>query len=134
MDAVLNGSPGLPAFLVTGSLLSASAVGAALAVVGDRLIRRTGITLHDNEAVVHGVFRDRRVPWVRVQAVTVEKKAGHSVLLWMDNRTRIRLAQPSALRPDARFDGLVDLIGRHWIGRRGPGWAPAWPSSPTSLS
>jgi hypothetical protein len=127
LDAAVNLLLPLACLPVYGASWFWLALCGGCVAAGDLVARRPGITLRPEGALLHGLFRRRSVPWSDVQAVTVDDYAGLSVLLWTAARERIRLAAPATMRPGARFDAGVDLIGQYWIAHRGPGWMPVWP-------
>ena len=102
--------------------LGLAAVTAACIVASDELTCRRGITLTPTAAVLDGVFGTVAIPWARIQAVTVERDHGCSVVLWTDGGTRLRLAEPSAWRAGARFHASAQLVEAWWAAHRGPDW------------
>lgn len=106
----------------------------AVLVTSDLLTRHNGITLAPDVAVVHCPFRRaRRIPWSRIQAVTVEANFGSSrILLWTDERRPVPLGAPTAMFRRRDFTAGFHLVGRWWLQHRGPAWRPLWPATPTT--
>ena len=88
---------------------------------------RYGITLTDDEAVIHNL-RTNRVRWADIQAITQDTYAGTRFLvIWTADGRRIKLRAPVMPLPRtgrAQFEAKYHRIGQWWLTHRGPDWQP----------
>jgi hypothetical protein len=109
-------------------LVPALAAFFVLNLVGER---RRGISLTPTEAVIHGPWSSRRVPWARVVGVSTEQSLKlDQIVLRLDDGTRTALWVPASglgVRPED-VHRTYEQVDRWWRAHRGRGAGPAHPA------
>lgn len=99
-------------------------------------VHRVATVTTPEHVAVRGLFRTRRIPWSRVQAIAIELNPGRIaesgapnriVVVYDDAGRRITLPHLNEKRFERRYGNLeseVDGIRAAWLAGRGEAWAP----------